>query len=229
MKTNPRCLVWLRRVGVLALLPALSACFTLSAEECTKMDWTERGRRAANVSFTYEDNLKTMKEKCTLKHGIKVDEAAFEAGHAEGTQKLCSPANGASDGRNGIPPRLLCSQPPQPSYLEAHAQGVLVYCRPRNAYDHGREGGSALQRCHESQASAFSTAYKLGREVFDKTSKADDLKREAAGNRSIATDTKRKVEDRNAALRRAFEAEEEERKLRVIIRQIEIQATALPN
>jgi hypothetical protein len=207
----------------------LNACMSMSADDCAKADWSRRGQRAAMNNLPLEEGLKRMNERCTVKHSIKPDEDAYRAGHAEGQKTLCVAAEGTSDGQNGRPRKTVCTQPPQPLYLEAHEQGVRFYCRPRNAYDHARAGGENLLRCPESQASAFATAYKLGREVYDNTKKADEFKSRASSDRYMAADTKRKMEERNAALRRALEAEDEERKLRITVRQIEVQATALPN
>ncbi len=213
--------------GTVVLL--LNACVSMSADECATADWSQRGQRAAMNNLPLEQGLKRATEQCAVKHGVKPNEDAYRAGHAEGQKTLCVAAQGTTDGQNGRPRKVVCTQPPQPLYLEAHEQGVRLYCRPRSAFDHARAGGEDLVRCPEGQASAFATAYRLGREVYENTKKADDLKSRASGDRYVAADTKRKMEERNAALRRAFEAEDEERKLRFSIRQIEVQATALPN
>ncbi len=91
-----------------ALLVSLTACTTMTAEQCVAADWQAIG---------YEDAMKgraashvTQHASACADHSVAPDTAAYTAGHEEGARAFCTPDNGFKHGLSGGTNHNICPE-----------------------------------------------------------------------------------------------------------------------
>ncbi len=91
----------MRNILILLLTPfILSACSSLSIEDCAVTDWQQRGYEEAKRGF----NLKQYDEyaqECKDIGGVIPSKAKYSTGHYKGTQEFCTVLSGYSYGKSG--------------------------------------------------------------------------------------------------------------------------------
>jgi len=87
-----------RRNALLVFCFLLSACSHLSARDCARTDWFQRGRSDA-IAGDDDENLEGYQADCAASGGV--DLARFQAGRLEGQQKFCTEENGYRLGLKG--------------------------------------------------------------------------------------------------------------------------------
>lgn len=105
---------------VLAAL-ALSACQTLSKEECVVTDWQSLGERegAAGRSLSrFSRHVEACKET-----SAEPDHAAWSRGHAIGARRFCTPQNGVDAGHSGRGDPSICPADLQVGFLKGYRLG----------------------------------------------------------------------------------------------------------
>lgn len=93
-------------VPAMAVLMLLTACATMTAEQCVAADWQSigyedamKGRAASNV---------TQHASACADHSVAPDKAAYTAGHQEGARAFCTPDNGFKHGLSGGTNHNIC-------------------------------------------------------------------------------------------------------------------------
>lgn len=84
---------------VAASFGLLSSCATLNEEQCATTDWTQLGEQdgAAGRQASYVDQHRQACER----HGLPVDQTAWQSGWQRGIAYYCTPRNGLIQGREG--------------------------------------------------------------------------------------------------------------------------------
>lgn len=144
-------LATLRLTLGLALIPVLlSACTSMSAEECSVLDWRSVG---------YEDGVAGLPgshiaqyRKACAKHGVGTDLTAYQAGREMGLREYCQPSNGFRVGARGDTYQGVCPTDLEHDFLGTYESGHKLYIlewRASNAtrqLDYKREELDRLQQ-----------------------------------------------------------------------------------
>jgi hypothetical protein len=122
----------LRITASLILVPVLlAACTSMSAEECSVLDWRSVG---------YEDGVAGLPgshigqyRKACAKHGIGTDLSAYQAGREMGLQEYCQPANGFRAGARGDTYQGVCPAQLESAFLGPYESGHELFVLERRA------------------------------------------------------------------------------------------------
>src|SRR6188508_963801 len=82
-----------------AILLALAGCAGMSEQACLTSDWRTVGFEDGSLGRS-EATIGNYRKACA-EHGVSPDLAEYRAGHAEGVQTYCRPANGFEVGHSG--------------------------------------------------------------------------------------------------------------------------------
>jgi hypothetical protein len=152
-----------RLIICVKLFILLSACASLSKDECLIADWQLIG---------YEDGLKGSslnrigehREACA-KHGITPDLNAYNRGHGEGILNYCNYGLGLRDGQSGNPLLSIC--PNQSEYHQGYAQGLESYCTYNSGYQQGLSGRAYRNACSGEAEQNFLDGYDGGKHIYN--------------------------------------------------------------
>lgn len=108
------------------LVFGLSACATLSKDECLTADWrtfgVEDGANGRGVS-----RIGKYRESCA-EHGVTPNLEEYRAGHEIGARTFCTPSNGFAKGRAGAGGyENFCPNDVASPFLAAYGRGQAVY------------------------------------------------------------------------------------------------------
>ena len=113
-----------RLIALSALLTAafvVSACQTLTKEECVVADWASLGEAdgAAGRSLErFSRHVEACKET-----PARPDQAAWTRGHAIGARRFCTPQNGVDAGNAGRGDPTICAPNLAPGFLSGYRLG----------------------------------------------------------------------------------------------------------
>lgn len=114
-----------KRCAVLAAGILLTACASMSEQECLVVDWRDRGMRDGHdgqpISYVEEH-----REACA-KVGVQPDLAQYRAGHAVGIKEYCTPENGLREGRFGHSYQRSCPAQLESRFLDGYRNGQRIY------------------------------------------------------------------------------------------------------
>mgnify|MGYP004701509617 CR=1 FL=1 len=114
-----------RALSLTASIVLLSACSSISKEECQIGDWYSIGvndGKRGELSSTFRDYQKDCAE-----HGVKPDFKAYQEGHRQGLVFYCDFANGEAHGRSGASYNTACTGPLEPQFRQGYQQGNRWY------------------------------------------------------------------------------------------------------
>jgi len=125
-------LATLRISAGLVLIPLLlGACTSMSAEECSVLDWRSVG---------YEDGVAGLPgshigqyRKACAKHGVGTDLSGYQAGREMGLREYCQPANGFRVGERGESYQGVCPTDLEQAFLGSYDSGHKLYTLERRA------------------------------------------------------------------------------------------------
>jgi hypothetical protein len=128
----------LRVIASVLLIPVLlGACTSMSAEECSVLDWRSVG---------YEDGVAGLPgnhishyRKACAKHGVGTDLSAYQAGREMGLQEYCQPANGFRVGARGEIYQGVCPAPLEHGFLGPYESGHELFTLERRASNATRQ------------------------------------------------------------------------------------------
>jgi hypothetical protein len=128
----------LRITAGLILVPVLlGGCTSMSAEECSVLDWRSVG---------YEDGVAGLPgshigqyRKACAKHGVGTDLAAYQAGREMGLQEYCQPANGYRVGARGDVYQGVCPAALERDFLGPYESGHQLFSLERRATNATRQ------------------------------------------------------------------------------------------
>jgi hypothetical protein len=160
----------LRLAAGLALAPLwLGACTSMSAEECSVLDWRSVG---------YEDGVAGLPgshigqyRKACAKHGVGTDLAAYQAGREMGLKEYCQPANGFRVGSRGEIYQGVCPAPQEHDFLDSYESGHELFTLERRASNARRqlaEKREDLNRIEQEIVSAGATLVATGTTTEDR-------------------------------------------------------------
>ena len=128
----------MRIIATLVLVPVLlGACTSMSAEECSVLDWRSVG---------YEDGVAGLPgshisqyRKACAKHGVGTDLTAYQAGREMGLKEYCQPANGFRVGARGDIYQGVCPAPLERDFLGPYQSGHELFTLERRASNATRQ------------------------------------------------------------------------------------------
>lgn len=113
------------KILILAVISlALSACASMSAEECQTADWYTVGYE--DGARGYSTTAIGRHRKACAKHGVSPKFDRYTAGHAKGLALFCVPRQGFSLGSKGQPYPDLCPAQIYPEVDDAYSIGLRV-------------------------------------------------------------------------------------------------------
>lgn len=116
MKLHP-----LARLSVMSLMLLLTACSSISKDECLLGDWYSLGvndGKAGTLATKFRDYQKDCAE-----HGIKPDFKAYQQGHSQGLVFYCDFPHGEAHGRSGAQYNTACTGKLEPDFRRGYQQG----------------------------------------------------------------------------------------------------------
>ena len=127
----------LQGVLLVALSFLLASCATLDKSECLEAEWKTIGFEdgADGLSPSYVSNHR---EACA-EHGVKPDLDLYRAGHDQGLEVFCTPANGFKQGRTGKTHNDVCPAHLRGQFLIAYDTGEQLYLLDTTIEDQLRE------------------------------------------------------------------------------------------
>lgn len=115
----------LRTICSCCLVLALSACASLSEEECLYADWrligTEDGSFGRPITTLAEHR------KACAKYGVTPNQSQYEAGHYQGLLRYCTYQNGFQLGQAGGALPTFCPAEKAGSFSSGYMKGKLVF------------------------------------------------------------------------------------------------------
>jgi Protein of unknown function (DUF2799) len=128
----------LRITASLVLVPVLlGACTSMSAEECSVLDWRSVGYEDG-VAGLPGNHIGHYRQACA-KHGIGTDLSAYQAGREMGLQEYCQPANGFRVGARGEFYQGVCPAPLEHDFLGPYESGHELFTLERRAANATRQ------------------------------------------------------------------------------------------
>lgn len=107
------------------LVSLLTACASMSPEECHTANWREQGAQDGRNGQP-RSQLERHREACG-KVGVVPDARAYEAGRILGIRQYCTPENGLAQGRRGSSYRNVCPPEIEAAFLDRYRAGYRVY------------------------------------------------------------------------------------------------------
>ncbi len=115
---------WLSLFSLLFVV-VLSACATLSENQCKQGDWYDIGVRDGSGGYG-GDRLNKHSEACQ-EYGVAPNREAYEKGRGEGLKSYCSPDNAYHMGRRGGSYRGGCPAELETAFLRKFEAGRQIY------------------------------------------------------------------------------------------------------
>ena len=112
-------------VFLLGAACALTGCAGMSEQACLVSDWRTVGFEDGTLGRPV-GTIGSYREACS-KHGVAPDLAAYRAGHAEGVDVYCRPAQGFDVGRHGGSYQGVCPANLEAEFLTAYNSGRRLY------------------------------------------------------------------------------------------------------
>jgi hypothetical protein len=113
------------RIASLMALAALGGCASMSAKDCQKTDWNQRGL----ADGRWGASSSTIKEHAEACAKVKVvpDESAWHAGYDEGVKSYCNANSGWNRGTLNESYRGACVGLDESTFLRYHSAGQQLY------------------------------------------------------------------------------------------------------
>ena len=188
-------LATLRISAGLVLIPLLlGACTSMSAEECSVLDWRSVGYEdgVAGLSGSHIGHYR----KACAKHGVGTDLSAYQAGREMGLREYCQPANGFRVGARGESYQGVCPAALEHDFLDSYESGHKLFSLERRA-------------SHATQQLAY------------KREELNRLEQEIVSSGAVLVATDTTTEDRAHALVETKQLAEEKGRTEVEIRDLE--------
>lgn len=112
--------------GLLGIGVVLSACQTLSKEECVAADWTVIGETDGTAGYAPQERFARHAKACA-KAGITPDQTAWNQGYQTGLIRYCTPANGLRVGEAGNNYANVCPLDKSAAFLSGYNLGKRAH------------------------------------------------------------------------------------------------------
>ena len=110
---------------VLSLIFVLSACASLSKEECTQGNWFDIGY-SDGKSGQRITQLSDHREAC-LEYHVSPDATAYKQGREQGLLRYCTAENALQEGLSGDSYYGVCPVNLEPAFIKKYDQGHSIY------------------------------------------------------------------------------------------------------
>lgn len=119
-----------RGLSLALLALVLSACATMSGDECVTSDWSAVGFEDGARGYTTE-RFASHRKACA-KHGVTADFRAYREGRDEGLVQFCQPSRGYNLGVSGASYNGVCDIALEEEFLDAYRVGHQLYTLQSN-------------------------------------------------------------------------------------------------
>lgn len=103
----------------------LSACATMSGDECLTSDWEAIGFEDGSQGYGAK-RLSNHRKACA-KHGVTPDFSAYQTGHEQGLENYCQPSRAFNIGANGGSYNGVCAAHHEADFIDAYNSGHHLY------------------------------------------------------------------------------------------------------
>lgn len=115
----------LRALAALFCAGMLTACASMSANECEFSDWYTIGFEDGSRGLT-SDAVSGRRKACA-RHGFGIDFASYQEGREAGLKEFCQPQRGFDAGSAGQRYRGVCPSDLEPAFLDAYEEGAQLH------------------------------------------------------------------------------------------------------
>lgn len=111
--------------SIVAFVTTLSACTTMSKDECMHADWYLKGLADAGDGYAL-DRIVDHGKACA-RVAVAPNRRDYEAGHQKGARLYCVPNKGYSEGRRGRQYHGICPAGLENNFLRAYRDGQELF------------------------------------------------------------------------------------------------------
>ena len=116
----------LLRAGLLlGIAGMLTACASMSEQECLTANWVDQGYRDGSRGYP-ASRIYDHQEACA-KVGVRPNQPLYTQGRNQGIEEYCQPENGWREGRLGNTYRNACPAHLESAFLRQYHEGARVY------------------------------------------------------------------------------------------------------
>lgn len=113
-------------LAALLSLAALSACATMSDDECRTADWRVVGEADGARGYDPTERFAAHVKSCRSAD-IVPDQALWHDGYRVGLVRYCTPLNGLAEGEAGRAYHKVCPAPAEPGFLSGYLLGKKAH------------------------------------------------------------------------------------------------------
>ncbi|PID66327.1 MAG: hypothetical protein CR975_03450 [Gammaproteobacteria bacterium] len=123
----------IQRYLCLAVLSGLTACSTMSAQECLSADWYSLGLADGAAGYT----MSFFNERAgdCAKHGVVANRQIYAQARQQGLKRYCTQENGYQQGYHGRTYRGVCRGRAAKRFLSAYQKGKRIYEQKKQVND----------------------------------------------------------------------------------------------
>ncbi|MCC5957457.1 MAG: DUF2799 domain-containing protein [Natronohydrobacter sp.] len=129
----------------LAALTLLSACASVSREECLAGDWVSIGQRDGAAGRVGSAQFERHVTACA-KVDVTPDRTAWAQGYEVGLRQYCTPLSGLREGEAGHSYRNVCPAATEAGFLRGHDLGLAAYRQRQRISEIEREISELTRR-----------------------------------------------------------------------------------
>jgi len=100
----------IKKILILISVAFMTACSSLSKEECDTMNWKNAGYMSAIKGQTSVSDLSMYQEQCYKRHGVVPKQQEYANGYSEGLKQYCTDSNLYKVGRDGDDYKGICDR-----------------------------------------------------------------------------------------------------------------------
>ena len=111
--------------GLTAIIILLTGCSSMTEQECLTANWLDQGFRDGR-SGQPVTRIADHRKACA-KVGVLPDQVLYVQGRDQGIVHYCTPINGLTVGRQGLPYRNVCPAALEHEFLVSYEKGKRLY------------------------------------------------------------------------------------------------------
>lgn len=117
--------MFLKILGLCAIILLLSNCANMNKSDCLTADWQIIGFEDGNFGKN-QSHISRHRKECA-QHGVTPDLTAYRKGHFDGSKNFCTTDNGFSRGRQGKDYNRSCPEQFESAFLMGFTDGQTLY------------------------------------------------------------------------------------------------------
>ncbi|RYY73612.1 MAG: DUF2799 domain-containing protein [Gammaproteobacteria bacterium] len=154
-------------LNLMLCLCLLSACSTMSKEECKMADWYLKGLDDASAGYAADRVIDH--GKACAKVNVVPNMRDYREGHAKGARLYCVPEKGYREGRRGAAYNGICPMELEDKFLRAYRDGQELYSIQRNMDNLVNE----INNNNSRMDSSYSEIARLKHDIVNSNSEQD--------------------------------------------------------